>query len=60
MQFRIIGEIRNSETIAAGLGIRVLARLRQQYGDGRWRKRKGFATVELAQGEIRLAEIHSS
>lgn len=47
MQFKIIGEIRDPETMAAGLGIRALARLRQQYGEGRWRKRKGVATVEL-------------
>lgn len=58
MQFTIIGDIRNPETIAAGLGIRVLSRLRQQYGEGRWRKRKGDATVELGNGEIRSAEIH--
>jgi hypothetical protein len=58
MQFKIIGEIKEPQTIAAGLGIRVLARLRQQYGDGRWRKRKGVATVELGNGEIRSAEIH--
>jgi hypothetical protein len=25
---------------------------------GRWRKRKGFAAVELASGEVRLAEVH--
>ena len=58
MQFKIIGEIRDPETMAAGLGIRAPARLRQQYGEGRWRKRKGVATVELLGGEVRSAEIH--
>ncbi|MBV9110269.1 MAG: hypothetical protein JO306_12735 [Gemmatimonadetes bacterium] len=58
MQFAIVGEIRDVQTIAAGSGIRVLTRLQRMYGLGRWRKRKGTATVELAGGEIRTAEIH--
>jgi hypothetical protein len=57
MQFTIVGEIRDSETIAAGPGIRVVSRLRQQYGAGRWRKRKGIATVEMRGGAIHEAEI---
>jgi hypothetical protein len=28
------------------------------YGPGRWRKVKALATVELADGQIRAAEIH--
>lgn len=28
------------------------------YGQGRWRKVKALATVELADGQIRSAEIH--
>ena len=46
------------ETFATGSGIRELARLRKIYGRGRWRKRKGVATVRLADGTIRLAELH--
>ena len=30
-----------------GNAIRELPRLRKLYGEGRWRKRKGFATVKL-------------
>ena len=58
MQFKIIGEIEKMETIAVGRGIRELARLYETYGAGHWRKRKGVATVELAGGVIRVAEIH--
>jgi hypothetical protein len=57
MQFQIIGPIRNVETIAAGHGIRDLARLTQMYGRGRWRKRKGFATIVMG-GEVSDAELH--
>ncbi|HWK89301.1 MAG TPA: hypothetical protein VNP72_04875, partial [Longimicrobium sp.] len=56
--FEIIGPIRDVETIARGHGIRVLGELQRQFGTGRWRKLKGIATVELATGEIRLAEVH--
>jgi len=58
MYFEIIGEISHAETIASGHGIRELPRLQQQYGDGNWRKLKGIATVRLANGNIRRAEVH--
>ncbi len=58
MAFEIIGEITDIETIAVGNSIRDLARLRETYGPGRWRKMKGVATVRLASGRIRLAELH--
>lgn len=58
MYFEIVGEITQIETIAAGRGIRGLARLRKRYGTGRWRKLKGFATVRLASGRTRRAEVH--
>lgn len=58
MDFEIVGEIIQIEPIARGLGIRELARLRRQYGDGRWRKLKGIATVVLEDGTIHQAEIH--
>jgi hypothetical protein len=44
--------------IARGSGIRELARLRRRYGQGRWRKRKGYAEVRLWNGEILCAELH--
>lgn len=54
----IFGEITNIEVIAAGAGVRDVARLRRLYGPGRWRKMKGIARVRLHNGDIRLAELH--
>jgi hypothetical protein len=56
--FEIVGEIRDAETFATGSGIRELARLQKLYGKGRWRKRKGIATIRLSEGRLFLAEIH--
>ncbi|MBI1926857.1 hypothetical protein HYR99_21760 [Candidatus Poribacteria bacterium] len=58
MDFEIVGEMTQIETIARGTGVRDRARLRRQYGQGRWRKRKGVAYVRLIDGSVRLAEIH--
>ncbi len=58
MDFKLVSEIANIETIAAGTGVRDRARLRKQYGRGRWRKLKGVAKVRLKSGRIRLAEVH--
>ena len=58
MDFKIVSEITGVETIAVGTGVRDRARLRKQYGKGRWRKLKGIAGVRLPSGRIRLAEIH--
>jgi hypothetical protein len=58
MDFEIVGEVTDVETIASGRGVRDRARLRRQYGRGRWRKRKGVANVRLIDGTIRLAEVH--
>ena len=56
--FEIISDITDEEVIAVGRSIRDLERLREQYGDGRWRKMKGIATIQLRNGRIRKAEIH--
>jgi hypothetical protein len=58
MNFEIIGEITNIETIAVGSSIREVARLRKVYSAGRWRKLKGIATIRLADGTIYEAEVH--
>lgn len=58
MYFEIVGEITDIEIIAVGSSIRDIARLRRQYGAGRWRKLKGVAMVRLTSGRIRKAEIH--
>jgi hypothetical protein len=58
MHFRIIGEIRDIETIAVGSRIRELRRLRKVYGAGRWRKLKGVTPVRFSDGTIKEAEVH--
>lgn len=58
MYFEIVGEITDIERIAVGSSIRDLARLRKQFGAGRWRKLKGIATVRLGSGRIRKVELH--
>ena len=58
MAFEIVGEIEDIETFASGRGIRELARLNRIYGRGRWRKRKGKATIRLTDGTERTAELH--
>jgi hypothetical protein len=52
MYFEIISEITDLETIAVGSKIREIARLRKQFGKGRWRKLKGVANVRLKNGRI--------
>jgi len=56
--FEIVGDITNVEVIATGRGIHRLKTLRKRHGGKRWRKLKGDATVRLANGSLRRAEIH--
>jgi len=56
--FEIIGSIDNIKIIAVNKSIRELARLREQFGEGRWRKLKGTAIVRMRNGAIRKVEIH--
>jgi hypothetical protein len=58
MPFEIIGKIELIETIAVGNSIRDIARLRKQYGEGRWRKLKGVTIIRLQNGKVRKAELH--
>lgn len=58
MYFEIVSEITEVEIIATGRGIRILPVLQEQYGAGRWRKLKGFATIRLLDGSVRQAELH--
>ncbi|MBX3055117.1 MAG: hypothetical protein KF770_01475 [Anaerolineae bacterium] len=58
MKFEIIGDITEIEVIATGSSIRDLERLRDFYGDGRWRKMKGVAMILLDNGRVRQAELH--
>ena len=58
MYFKVVGRIRDVETIAVGGKIRDIMRLRKQFGPGRWRKLKGVADVRLSDGTMRVAEVH--
>ena len=58
MDFDVIGEITDIETIASGSAIREVKRLRKVYGEGRWRKLKGIAKIRLNDGTICEAELH--
>lgn len=59
MRFEINDEITKIEIIATGSGIRILPLLQKLFGEGRWRKLKGIATVRLLNdGTIRIAEVH--
>jgi len=56
--FELLGEIENVEVIAEGRGVRIKRFLRRVYGGRRWRKMKGEALIQFADGRIRRAEIH--
>ena len=58
MRFEIVGEIARVETIAAGRGIRDLAKLQRRHGKGRWLKKKGIVTARLGNGRMYLVEVH--
>ena len=58
MDFELIGEPSDVETIAVDLAIRENADLKARYGGRRWRKLKGVGTVRLPNGSVRRAEVH--
>ena len=58
MIFQIVSEITGIETIAEGSSVRVRRQLVKKYGKGRWKKKKGVATVKLTDGSFRSAEVH--
>ena len=58
VEFDILGDIRDIETIATGGSVYIRRYLERTYGKGRWRKRKGKATVQLADGTVCEAEVH--
>lgn len=58
MRFDILGAIEQIETIATGTGVKIRQHLRKVHGRGRWRKRKGLASVRLGNGKLRRVELH--
>jgi hypothetical protein len=58
VHFEIVGAVTQIELIASGRGVRRIKFLRKRYGGRNWRKMKGLATIRLATGAIRSAELH--
>ena len=58
MNFDIIGEITDIETIAVDKSIREVRRLRKTYGSGRGRKLKGIATFVIDHKTACKADMH--
>ena len=58
MTFEVVDNITNIEIIAVGSKIREIARLREEFGQGRWRKLKGETSVRLLNGRIRRVQVH--
>jgi hypothetical protein len=58
MDFELIGDLSDVETIAVNLSIREIADLKARHGGRRWRKLKGIGTVRLPSGSVRRAEVH--
>jgi len=58
VSFEIISEVTNIEIIAVEKSIREIERLHRDYGNGRWRKMKGIATVRRDNGSIKVVELH--
>ncbi|MEW5719346.1 MAG: hypothetical protein AB1817_12005 [Chloroflexota bacterium] len=57
MDFEIISEITDIQTIARGNGVRARRYLNRTYGRGAWRKMKGIAWIRLGD-EVHRAELH--
>lgn len=58
MRFQVRSEIVGIELIATDREIRELRSLERAYGAGRWRKLKGRALVEFADGSTSWVELH--
>jgi hypothetical protein len=58
MKVDVVGDIIDTEIIASGSAIRVRRFLQRAYGQGRWRKMKGVATIRLPNGSFRRVELH--
>jgi hypothetical protein len=58
MDFELVGELTDIETITVNLSVRERDSLKARYGGRRWRKLKGVALVRLVNGNVRKAELH--
>ena len=55
--FEIVSEITDIKVITVGRSVKDRARLRKQYGPGRWRKLKGIVMIRLKTGRVRKAAV---
>ena len=58
MDFEIIGEIGQIETISRGSGIRNYTRWQRQYGQGRWRKLNGVVYVQQVDSSVAASRLY--
>jgi hypothetical protein len=58
MDFVLVSPISHIEIIAIGRQIEILDQLQQEFGRGRWRKLKGMAWVQYADGRVEWEEVH--
>jgi hypothetical protein len=58
MRFELLGAILDREVIAEGESLHLRVRLVKAYGEGAWRAMKGAARVRLANGAVRVVELH--
>jgi len=58
MDFQLLGDVTDIESIAANLSIRERKILKVRFGGRRWRKLKGVALVRFPNGEVHRAELH--
>ena len=58
MDFEILGNVSDIESIAVNLSIQELNALKAKFDGKKWRKLKGVATVRLLDGSICQAELH--
>lgn len=54
----ILGDIEGTEIISKGRGVDARRYLNRRYGQGQWRKLKGFATVQFDDGSVWYSEVH--
>lgn len=58
MRYRKLGSITDIQIIARGTGVDLRTYLNRTFGRGDWRKLKGLAEVEYANGEVWMVELH--
>ena len=58
IEFELVGEMADIETIAVNLSLRDRRQLSADHGGRRWRKLKGTGLIRFPNGEVLRAELH--